>query len=1498
MATNTTGSWSSLLAWPLVGIHATLTPDGKVLTFGTNPYNDGVTANMYHDMWDPVTGEHHFVDHTLTTPGDLFCATAIVLPGTENVMVVGGDASREGHAGYGISDVNLFNPTTHQVTPVESMAYARWYATSIALPNGQIMVMGGTDANGAGVAVPEIYTPGVGWTQLTGATGGGGWYPRMYVNGDGKVVVISAWGGNVELIDPSGNGTREIIGTTPFKSSWTSPSVEYAPGKVLINDDTTGLWSMDFSGATPTFTKVATMPEERAYGKMTVMANGDVLINGGGTQGNSEAGAVKSALIWSPKTGALQQVPSEDDPRLYHSSSLLLPDGSLLSLGGTSNNRWEDGQIYKPPYLFDATGAEAKRPVETTAPDHVQPGSSFTITVDNAADIGRLTLVKSGSSTHNFNSDSSFNELSYTVGANNVITVKIPDMHGGVSAGAYMLFAWNKAGVPAIAPMIQVDPTQTEVNHVLNGNFEATKIVGSTWQNYEWQPLDNSGIPGWKNLAQNKMELTKINGSQGIDLDVGWANDEIYQDIKTEVGKSYKLHFDVTKVEANSSAFDVLWNGKVVASISTPALQGYDFTVVGTGGADRLSFREFASQNNSGGAFLDNVTLMGTRPAPTYNNLLTNGDFEANQITAPRYWQDFSFQQMSNGTVTGWKNLNDSVIEVVKLGGTQGIETDVNAAKADAIFQDVKTEAGMAYKLNFDVIRAVAGTSAFDVVWNGNVVATVDPSSAKAYEYSVIGTGGNDRLMFRELAGQNDGVGAFLDNVTLKAAPAVQTLSDKELIVNGHFEDTFITAPRNYQDFSFQSVASLPGWKNTAGSAFELIKFGNTQGIDLDITSAKQDGIYQDIQTTAGTMYKLHLDVIRVTSNSSTFDVVWNDKVIATVNPTRPQSYDFAVTGTGGSDRLMFRELASQNDGLGAFIDNVSLKAYETMTDHSGMNMLVNGNLETMQIASGLTWQLFNNAGVPGWKNTNGDVELQKVSTGSGLTQGFEIDVAGAVDEIYQGVKTEAGKTYSVHFDVVKFKAGTSDFQVLWNGTVVTTISPTAEQGYDLSVIGTGGVDKLSFKELASQNNGTGAVIDNVSLIEPAVHGHGSTITITAAGSTGLENMALLIDGVQVASYSSIPTSGGVYTFNAASHVRADQVRVAFTNDVYDPANGVDRNLTIDKISIDGTTYQTEAATTYSTSTWTEADGIVGGYGRGDTLHTNGYVQYSSGSGGAEGSTITIDARGFEGTESIDLRIDGKVVATFANLSTTDQTLTYKMASGTVKPDQVSVAFTNDRYDPDNGIDSNVQIKSISIDGHVYNTTDPSVYSTGTWTEADGIVAGYGRGDTLHTNGYFQFSHPSLLSNGSFEVPGFGDGQSHMVTNAQLDGWVSSNDMAVIWNNGYPGQPGTNGANVVELNAMTGSLSQSVNTSAGSSYGLSFDLAGRADGIASSKVEVVWNNTVITTIAPTDSAFHQYHVNVVGTGGADALQFRSVTGDTDNIGALLDHVVLHDHAVA
>ena len=125
-------------------------------------------------------------------------------------------------------------------------------------------------------------------------------------------------------------------------------------------------------------------------------------------------------------------------------------------------------------------------------------------------------------------------------------------------------------------------------------------------------------------------------------------------------------------------------------------------------------------------------------------------------------------------------------------------------------------------------------------------------------------------------------------------------------------------------------------------------------------------------------------------------------------------------------------------------------------------------------------------------------------------------------------------------------------------------------------------------------------------------------------------------------------------------------------------------------------------------------------------------------------STVQIFAAGTTGAESIDLQIDGTTVATYTGLGNGASQQAYTAfnfeTDETISADQVRVAFTNDLFDPANGIDRNVRIDRVVIDGATFETEDPSVFSTGTWKRADGVAPGFRESETLHSNGYFQFA--------------------------------------------------------------------------------------------------------------------------------------------------------------
>ena len=246
-------------------------------------------------------------------------------------------------------------------------------------------------------------------------------------------------------------------------------------------------------------------------------------------------------------------------------------------------------------------------------------------------------------------------------------------------------------------------------------------------------------------------------------------------------------------------------------------------------------------------------------------------------------------------------------------------------------------------------------------------------------------------------------------------------------------------------------------------------------------------------------------------------------------------------------------------------------------------------------------------------------------------------------------------------------------------------------------------------------------------------------ILIRAAGTTNTETIELQINEQTVATYNNI---GGnalqsefvVMRYQASSQIEIDEVRIVFVNNGLD-AEGVDRNVRIDQISLNGAIYETESPEVYSNATWVRNIGFVEGFVESEFLHRNGYFRFDIEP--AASTVIEIHASGDQGGERFELIVDGTKV--FSD-DVTRQFRTYSYATArSVELEHIKIAFTNDRYDPDQGIDTNLNVAWISVDGDRTYTNEPTVYSTSTWTTADGIRPGYGRGITLHSNGYFRF---------------------------------------------------------------------------------------------------------------------------------------------------------------
>ena len=456
------GMWSDVNPWPLIPLHTVLMPDGRVMSYGTDG-NGTQTAIGIYDIWDPEAGLN--AGH-LTLPNgtltDIFCSSQLVLPGGAQVFIAGGDNwTGTGTTNTGNNNSNLFTLSSNTLARGNNMNRPRWYSSSTTLLNGDTYIQGGS----GGTDRPEVRQADGTFRLLSGANTSAYdfMYPRNFIAPDGRVFGYDS-AGRMYYINPTGTGAVTTMGQ--FNGAYTgsdSSAAMFRPGRILqFGGASNGAAVIDIRSATPTVTATQSMGSQRRLSTATVLPNGRVLATGGSSVWNELTNVALSADIWNPDTGTWNIGANGALARLYHSTALLLPDATVMVMGGGApgplNNR--NFELYYPPYLFTAAGTLAPRPAITAAPTVLNIGATFNLDVDSGAAVSRVVLVKTGSVTHGWNMEQRFVELSFALSGNRV-AVQAPASAADAPPGFYMVFTLNAAGVPSVGKIVRMNIAAT-----------------------------------------------------------------------------------------------------------------------------------------------------------------------------------------------------------------------------------------------------------------------------------------------------------------------------------------------------------------------------------------------------------------------------------------------------------------------------------------------------------------------------------------------------------------------------------------------------------------------------------------------------------------------------------------------------------------------------------------------------------------------------------------------------------------------------------------------------------------------------------------------------------------------------------------------------------------------------------------------------------------------------------------------------------------------------
>ena len=419
--------------------------------------------------FDPVTGQKTFPSGSTAAQG---CMNGTLLEDGRLIMVGGQDGSDPGNFTDAIPWVKTWTPSGNAWTWLQDMQHdaGRWYPGLARLADGSLLVMGGGQApDAARTDTCERFDLATETWAYTGSMLNPAEFPPSALLHTGQV--LATWS-PPQLYDPN---TGQWQATGDFNQpdrGWPGHSdhslVVLADGRALaigIRGAATGNTDMGelYDPLTGTWTVTSSPQLKRLQTEVVALPDGRILVAGGETEADPPPvpdvlGIVKWCDLYDPAQDSWRRVADLNWFREYHAVTLLVPDGRVLTTGGTYikfqfGPQSADIEAYSPPYLFRGVRPQITS-ISTTEP---RRGQTIMLEIAPATQLTSVVLLGAQTTTHWVDGGIPRRLVLPVDQAGTSATTELPVDPSAIPLGWYLLFAMVD-DIPSVAQIVRISP--------------------------------------------------------------------------------------------------------------------------------------------------------------------------------------------------------------------------------------------------------------------------------------------------------------------------------------------------------------------------------------------------------------------------------------------------------------------------------------------------------------------------------------------------------------------------------------------------------------------------------------------------------------------------------------------------------------------------------------------------------------------------------------------------------------------------------------------------------------------------------------------------------------------------------------------------------------------------------------------------------------------------------------------------------------------------------